>query len=395
MKLPQLLFFWLIATIVLGTGHLFLYRRLVRDAEWSPRIQRFLTILLVGWGASLPILMLTSRALPRSVISPFAFVGYVWMGLLSSVFTLLLLTELFRFVARRFNRKPQGAEAVDEPERRRTFRRLLSGGVTAAGAALTGVGVVTALAKFSVKPVEVTLDKLPRGFDGFRIVQLSDIHVGPTIGREYVERMVETANSLGADLIAITGDLVDGSVAHLGRHTEPLRHLKAEHGVYFVTGNHEYYSGADEWVEELDRLGIPTLRNRRVEIRRGDAAFDLAGVTDHRAGQFDDAPDFERTLAGRDSARELVLLAHQPAAIRDAQKHDVGLQLSGHTHAGQFWPWSWVVHLVQPVVAGLARFGRTQIYVNQGTGYWGPPVRIGTEPEITLVTLRSSAHATS
>jgi len=204
-----------------------------------------------------------------------------------------------------------------------------------------------------------------------------------------VEKMVRATNSLHADLVAITGDLVDGSVANLQRHTEPLGELETNHGTYFVTGNHEYYSGADEWVDEMRRLGIPTLRNGSIRLQKGDSSFLLAGVTDYSAEQFGDAPDLGHALRDRKPGEEVVLLAHQPREIREAQKHDVGLQLSGHTHGGQFWPWNWVVHLVQPVVAGLARFGRTQIYVNTGTGYWGPPMRLGTESEISLIVLRS------
>ncbi|HSC88791.1 MAG TPA: metallophosphoesterase, partial [Polyangiaceae bacterium] len=208
---------------------------------------------------------------------------------------------------------------------------------------------------------------------------------------DFIARMVETANRLRPDLIAITGDLVDGSVEHLGRHAAPLAELSAPHGTWFVTGNHEYYSGADEWIDELARLGIPTLRNRRVELTREGAVVDLVGVTDHRAGQYDDAPDLEGALRGRDPSRESILLAHQPVTVKEASQHDIGLQLSGHTHGGQFWPWSWVVNWVQPVARGWARFGETQIWVNTGTGYWGPPLRTGSEPEITLLTLRAQA----
>jgi predicted MPP superfamily phosphohydrolase len=267
--------------------------------------------------------------------------------------------------------------------------RIFAGGIAFTGTTIGGVGVANAMSGFSVVNVEVKLDKLPRSLDGFKIAQLSDIHVGPTIGRDFVEKMVATTNSLGADLVAITGDLVDGSVENLGRHTEPLKDLKSPHGTFFVTGNHEYYSGVDEWLVELERLGVKHLRNRSVPIGNERGTFVLAGVTDHRAGEFGDAPDLAFALRDRNTDDEVVLLAHQPREITEDQKHDVGLQLSGHTHGGQFWPWSWAVYLVQPVVKGLARFGRTQIYVSTGTGYWGPPMRVGTQAEITLVTLRA------
>jgi predicted MPP superfamily phosphohydrolase len=162
--------------------------------------------------------------------------------------------------------------------------------------------------------------------------------------------------------------------------------------VYFVTGNHEYYSGAAPWCEELARLGIKVLRNERVIIGDAEASFDLAGIDDAHARDFGDGhgADLARAVHGRDPARELVLLAHQPRAVFEAVVHGVGLQLSGHTHGGQIWPWNWLVRLQQPVVAGLARFGDTQVYVSRGTGYWGPPMRLGAPAEITRVTLRTA-----
>lgn len=379
--------------VILGMGHLYLWRRLVRDTVLPTRVRTVCAWLFALLALSQPFVFLAGRHLARDVLSPVYFLAYLWMGVLSTLFSLWVLVDLTRLLLRLAHRvqskNGNTTEQPESPEKRKTLNRLLAGGVATTTGALTAHGVHTALSEFRVVPVEITLDKLPAEFDGFQIAQLSDIHVGPTIGRSFIERMVDTTNRLQADLIAITGDLVDGSVAQLRHHTEPLGDLRAPHGVYFVTGNHEYYSGAEEWIAELARLRIPTLQNERVEIRRGDAAFDLVGVNDYGAGSFGQAPDLAHALRSRPADREVVLLAHQPAEIYRARDLDVGLQLSGHTHGGQFWPWSWVVHLAHPVVAGLAQFGRTQIYVNTGTGYWGPPVRIGTEPEITLVTLRS------
>ncbi|HSO00071.1 MAG TPA: metallophosphoesterase, partial [Candidatus Nanopelagicales bacterium] len=223
------------------------------------------------------------------------------------------------------------------------------------------------------------------------IVQLTDVHIGPTIGREWLEGIVARVNELEPDLVAITGDLVDGRVADLREHTAPLAKLRAKHGVYFVTGNHEYYSGADEWIEELSRLGVRVLRNERVTIGEGADSFDLAGVDDWKAGGFGGGhgPDLKRALAGRDPGREVVLLAHQPKQVVQAAEMGVGLQLSGHTHGGQIFPWGYFVRLDQPHVQGLGQHGETQIYVSRGTGYWGPPMRVGAPPEITLVELEA------
>lgn len=389
MRSPTQMILWLsFFSIALGLGHFYLYSRLVRAPQLPKRPRRALLIFFSGALLSQIAIMPLARSLPRDSVTGFAFAAFLWMGLLSTLFSLLVLVDFGRLLAWLFTSKKHLDEPRN-PDRRVVLARALSGGVAAGGFALTGASVAHALGAFRLAPVDVELEKLPPEFDGFRVVQISDIHVGPTIGRDFIEHLVTTVNGLRPDLIAITGDLVDGSVAHLAEHTAPLATLEAPHGTYFVTGNHEYYSGVEDWIRELARLGIPTLRNERVSIERQNATFDLAGVTDHRAEAYDDAPDFDKALRGRDPNRELILLAHQPAALYDAQKHDVGLQLSGHTHGGQFWPWNWIVRLVQPVAAGWARFGRTQVYVNTGTGYWGPPLRLGTDPEITIVTLRS------
>lgn len=386
-----------IMLVVLGGGHFYLWKRLIRDSDFAPTWRRGLSILMLILVASFPATMFSMRALPREEITGLAFVAFIWLALVSTYFTLLLITDLtflgFKWSKRRTSsRKPSLnlAGGVVDPDRRRTLHRLIAGGVVATGSGVVAAGIHSALKGFTLKEVEVTLEKLPRAFDGLRIVQLSDVHVGPTIGVEFVQAMVEAANSLQPDVIALTGDFVDGQVEYLSRHTAPLADLQATMGTYFVTGNHEYYSGVDAWIGEFERLGITTLRNRSKRIWRGNESFLIAGVTDYRAGRYGEAPDLSATLARRNPGEEVVLLAHQPRQVSEAQAHDVGLQLSGHTHGGQFWPWNWVIHLIEPVVAGLAQFGRTQIYVNSGTGYWGPPVRIGTESEITLVTLRST-----
>jgi uncharacterized protein len=220
-------------------------------------------------------------------------------------------------------------------------------------------------------------------------VQLSDVHIGPTIDGAWLRGIVDRVNALEPDMVAITGDLVDGSVAELAAHVAPLADLRAKHGVYFVTGNHEYYSGVDAWIEELERLGVRVLRNERVEIGDGDAVFDLAGIDDHRAKDFGrgHGADLEKATAGRDESRELVLLAHQPKQVVEAAKKGVGLQLSGHTHGGQIFPWGIFVWLDQRFVAGLDRLGDTQVYTSRGTGYWGPPMRVGAPAEITELCL--------
>jgi predicted MPP superfamily phosphohydrolase len=257
------------------------------------------------------------------------------------------------------------------------------------------VAVRQALRELTVAEVDVRLPHLSAASDGTTIVQLSDMHVGATIGRAFVEDVVRRTNALEPDIVAITGDLVDGSVANLWQAVSPLAGLRARHGVFFVTGNHEYYSGVDEWMAALGKLNVRVLDNERVAIGPDGGGFDLAGVHDHGARRMPEGPraDMAKALGGRDPARACVLLAHQPKAIEEAARFGVGLQLSGHTHGGQIWPFSYFVKLAQPYLAGLHRHGDTLIYVNPGTGYWGPPMRLGTRAEITRITLRSGGDA--
>ncbi len=369
----------LFLVVVLGLTfaiHYFLWIRLVRDPALPQPWARILTIAIFGLGALLPISMVVIRTAPRSVATPFAWVAYVWMGVMFLTFFTLVPLEVARFAGHR-------VVGVD-PERRLALARILAGLGGAAGLVLGAGGMVSALRKVAVEPVKVFLSKLPTG-KSYKIVQISDVHVGPTIGKEFLESVVATINAEDADVVAITGDLVDGSVAQLGSLVEPLRDIKAKHGVFFVTGNHEYYSGADEWIAYLKTLGVRVLRNERVPID-GEEGFDLAGVDDTSSKSWPGhGQDVAKAIAGRDPARAVVLLAHQPKAIGDAVKHEVDLQLSGHTHGGQIWPWGYAVRLDQRHVAGLAREGETQIYVSRGTGYWGPPIRVGAPAEITRI----------
>jgi predicted MPP superfamily phosphohydrolase len=210
------------------------------------------------------------------------------------------------------------------------------------------------------------------------------------IGKDFIEDIVRRVNALTPDVIAITGDLVDGSVEELAEHVAPLAKLSAKHGVYFVTGNHEYYSGAEEWIAHLRKLGVHVLRNERVRIG-GDEGFDLAGIDDHSSAVFGHGPDLPKALAGRDADRACVLLAHQPRGVNLADSLGVDLQLSGHTHGGQMFPWNLAVRLQQPFVAGIHKLTHAQIYVSRGTGYWGPPMRVGAPAEITEIELVHAA----
>ncbi|MFF3810486.1 metallophosphoesterase [Streptomyces bacillaris] len=277
------------------------------------------------------------------------------------------------------------ATPLARPSRRLFVSRVVGGAAAAAGLATVGYGTANVLSGPTVKRVTVPLAKLPRAAHGFRIAVVSDIHIGPILGRAHTRRIVDTINSTSPDLVAVVGDLVDGSVADLGSAAEPLAGLRAPHGSFFVTGNHEYFSGAEQWVNHVRELGLIPLENARVEM----GGFDLAGVNDIAGETEGQGPDFARALGDRDRARAAVLLAHQPVVIHDAVRHGVDLQLSGHTHGGQLWPGNYLAELANPTVAGLERYGDTQLFVSRGAGAWGPPVRVGAPADITVVELAS------
>ncbi|MER6491928.1 metallophosphoesterase [Streptomyces griseorubiginosus] len=277
---------------------------------------------------------------------------------------------------------PAGGSA---PSRRLFVSRVVAGAAAAAAVGTVGYGTHGVLRGPRVKRVTVPLAKLPRAAQGYRIAVVSDIHLSPVLGRGFAQKVVDTINSTQPDLIAVVGDLVDGSVKDLGPAAAPLAQLRARHGSYFVTGNHEYFSGAEQWVEEVRRLGLRPLENDRTEL----PWFDLAGVNDIAGESEGQGPDFARALGDRDTARACVLLAHQPVQIHDAVDHGVDLQLSGHTHGGQLWPGNLIAEAANPTVAGLERYGDTQLYVSRGAGAWGPPTRVGAPSDITVIELAS------
>jgi hypothetical protein len=315
-----------------------------------------------------------------------AWVGSLNGGFFSSLAVLTVARDLFLVPALFFTSRPEAvrlesASAITVP--------LLA-------VLATIVGFIDARRRPRVVDVSVPLPNLPPALQGFTIAQISDVHVGPTIKRDFLRGIVDIVNSLGVDLIAITGDLVDGSVEQLGVHVEPLSSLHARHGVYFVTGNHEYYSGAGAWIAELRRLGLHVLLNQHVVLSHGGASLLLAGVTDYSAERFDPAQrsDPEASLAGAPSdLRPRVLLAHQPRTAAAAADAGFDLQLSGHTHGGQFWPWNLFVRLQQPFTAGLHRLGNLWVYTSRGSGYWGPPKRLGVPSEITRIRLVAAARS--
>ena len=330
-----------------------------------------------------------ARRLRGLKLSPGASDALAWggalsMGWFSSVWVLTVLRELVVLAA-------SAGQALGVDVLNATTISVWSGvAVLAASAAVTLLGLWNARRSAAVVAVDVPIANLPAALHGFRIAQISDIHVGPTIKRGYVSAIVRSVNRLQADMVAVTGDLVDGTVADLAAHVAPLADLSSTHGTYFVTGNHEYYSGAHAWINELRRLGLTVLMNQHVVLQHGAAALLVAGVADHSAHHFDaqHRSDPQAALLGApDTATVRVLLAHQPRSAEAAEKAGFDLQLSGHTHGGQFWPWNHFVRLQQPFTAGLHKWKALWVYTSRGTGYWGPPKRLGAPSEITHLRL--------
>ncbi|MDC0765905.1 metallophosphoesterase [Streptomyces sp. HD] len=442
----------LLVLSVLVAGNWWLWRRLFRDTTRGPGFVRRAGVVVIagGWALTVGALVAERTGAPFWLQQVLAWPGFLWLAL--SIYLLLgvLAGEVVRpLLRRRLERRaraeevvrapgpeqkpvPAGVTAATEtaekqplasssapapthtaapdpaptpatatsttatpttespstpttPSRRLFVSRVVAGAVATAAVGTVGYGTYGVLRGPKVKRVTVPLAKLPRAAHGYRIAVVSDVHLGPVLGRGFAQKVVDTINGTQPDLIAVVGDLVDGSVQDLGPAAAPLAQLRARHGTFFVTGNHEYFSGAGQWVEEVRRLGLRPLENARTELPH----FDLAGVNDVAGESEGQGPDFAQALGDRDTARACVLLAHQPVQIHDAVDHGVDLQLSGHTHGGQLWPGNLIAELANPTLAGLERYGDTQLYVSRGAGAWGPPTRVGAPSDITVIELAS------
>ena len=416
--------FFALALLLVALIHFYLWKRLVRDATRPGPWRRAGGVLALVLMVLVPATLIGVRA---GHLKWLAWPGYLWIALMFYLLVTLIVLEIPRLAITlslgRRHTKPhpgQPTEARATPPAAKTGpptesepppatptskttaptsteanspsldRRLLlaRGAAIFAGLTATGItayGVKTALGPPQLDRVQIPLAKLPRSLDGTRFAVVSDIHLGPLTGSHHVSRIVSMINDLNADVVCIVGDLVDGTVPELGRFARPLADIRSKQGAYFVTGNHEYYSGFQPWIDEVARLNVRPLRNERLEL----GGLDLAGVNDLGGEEFGDGPDFAKALGDRDPARPVVLLAHQPIVARDAAPYGVDLQLSGHTHGGQMAPFNLLVKLQQPVVSGFGRVDGVPVYVTNGAGFWGPPVRVGAPPQVTLVELRT------
>ncbi|HEY3698849.1 MAG TPA: metallophosphoesterase [Spongiibacteraceae bacterium] len=341
---------------------------------------RIIGIVLLGISCALLPLGLFARSIQRQPLADrLAWAGFLAMGLFSSLLVLTVLRDI-----------SLGIVALLLPQHYPTFASTSALVTPLFAMLLSIIGLINARRPAKIVSIEIPIANLAPALQGFTIAQISDIHIGPTIKRDYLEAIVDTVNSMNADVVAVTGDLVDGSVAQLAAHTAPLSRLSARYGAYFVTGNHEYYSDADAWTAEIERLGVRVLNNEHVILQHGGANILLAGVTDYSAHGFDASQRSDPHAAIANAPHNIdfkLLLAHQPRSASAAAAAGFDLQLSGHTHGGQFWPWIYFVRLQQPYTAGLHRLGKLWIYTSRGTGYWGPPKRFLAPSEITRITL--------
>jgi uncharacterized protein len=372
---------FLVPLTLLTLLHAYIGWRILPDLPAAPGWRIAAAAVLVLSLVSIPLGFIARSMQSRERADRFAAVGLFMMGFFSSLFVVTLLRDVVLL----FVNLVATPEQVTHAE---SISALLASGLAVFA---TLAGFITARRRARIVNIDIPLLNLPEALQGFSIAQISDVHVGPTIKRRYVDAIVNAVNDLKPDVIALTGDLVDGSVKDLAPHTAPLGRLLARHGAYLVTGNHEYYSGERAWTAEFRRLGLNVLMNEHVVITHNGARLVLAGVADFGAHHFNPAQRSDPRLALKDApidaATPRILLAHQPRSAPSASEAGFDLQLSGHTHGGQFWPWNLFVRLQQPFTAGLHRLNDLWIYISRGTGYWGPPNRFGSPSEITHLRL--------
>jgi hypothetical protein len=383
----------IVATLlgILVSAHWYLADRLILAPGLPEPWASGLLVAVGVMAASLLMQPVGERLLSRPWRQCIAWPASLWMGLAFYLIIPLALSDGLLALGGWASGDAEGA-TLD-------VARVRAAGVVGLALVAVSMGLRRGLARPALKRVEVRLARWPRALDGFRVLQISDIHIGPILGPDFASWLTEQVNAREPDLVAITGDLVDGSAARLAHEVAPFGALRAKHGVYFVTGNHDHYSGADSWTKVIGDLGIRVLRNERVALEvegaSGRETIELAGVDDHRGGMLPGSggEDLHRALEGVDPSRPLVLLAHDPSTFKRASEMGVDLQLSGHTHGGQIWPFEYMVRLAIPWVAGLHRLGRATLYVSRGTGFWGPPMRVRAPAEITELVLRPTDPA--
>lgn len=390
-----MILFVLVACLIWGAAHAYVGWSLGRFMRRPRRRHAVWTVLAVSFVITLTAALLRRSGLPEAILDPLQRVNFVLMGAFTLLWSLVVLRDLGYLVARLIRRLvSSGADAGDEPTdpgRRALIHNTLNTGLMGAAVVGSGYGYHQARKLAPLVEVDVPAEGLAADLDGLRIAQISDTHIGPTLKGDFLERVVERVNAARPDVIVFTGDMVDGYVDDMRSEIASIADLEAPLGAYWVTGNHEYYWDGPAWCEEVARHGLDVLVNAHRVVEVGQARLLVGGVTDFRAGRDIDghASDPHRAIEGAPDCDFKLLLAHQPKSVWQAAEAGFDLQLSGHTHGGQFWPWNLVVGLAHPFSRGLHDYEDMKIYVSCGTGYWGPPMRLGVPSEIGLLTLRS------
>ena len=362
----------IIVALVIGV-HVYLSDRLIIAPGWGGSAWRLWSC-VVGVTVMLAALLAERLATPpwtRICTIP----GYVWMGVAWFALAATGISDLVLWLG--------GWETT-------SALSIRASAVWSVVIATTGYGMRRALSPPPLKRVEITLDRWPAELDGYRIVQLTDLHIGPIFDRRWLQALVERANALAPDLTVVTGDLIDGMASRVGPHLEPLLGLNAPDGVFVITGNHEMFNGVRSWVRYYkEDMGLRLLENEHVTIARPEGSYELLGTHDRSGWAFQHPEDIDAAVAGCDPERPWILLAHDPLSFKKAAQHNIDLQLSGHTHGGQIWPFHILVRLVIPFVAGHYELNGSALYVSRGCGFWGPPMRVAAPPELTEITLRA------
>ncbi len=381
---PQSLLFFAVLTVLLvytahKAGQMWPTRRVT---AWS--LATLFVACTVGW-------WLLYRSDPGLLGSGWfrvlAWVGSLCMGVWATFIFLSAAMDIVRLAA--WGARRVGNSARVDPTRRSFLSRWIPAGVVYSSAGIAGLGFAEVVHGPQVKEHPVFIPDLPKALQGFAIAQISDLHVGPTIRRGYVDEVVRQTYALNPDLIVVTGDIADGSPAVIGEYLQPFSDLKSRLGTYYVTGNHEYYWGVERWLDNVRELGFLPLINENRILTVGDTKILLAGVTDSAGGSFlsSHRSDAAKARRSTEECQLRILLAHRPNQWSEAEALGFDLQLSGHTHGGQFFPWSVFMPLAYKYYRGLNRHGRMWIFVSSGTGYWGPAHRFAVPSEIALLRL--------
>ena len=388
----MILGWFLIVFTVLGLGITYIGRRLIRTSKlqkpWN----------IAAWAGlvfffALPVLSMFFMRRSGEPNHPLAWVTYVGLGLLSFIFLFLFIRDTIWFlswagikISSLISKNKKEADAS-----RRLFLLQSSNlGILGAAAIATSYGIYEARKTPGLVQLDIPIAHLPDAFNGFKIVQICDIHAGLTVNRDWIATVVNEVQKQSPDLIAFVGDMVDGSVPGLASTVAPFKDLSAPYGKFFTTGNHEYYSGALPWIKHAGALGFDVLMNEHRSIEKNGSKIILAGVTDYTAGQFykDQASNPQKAVEGTSDDDVRILMAHQPRSLYQLDGLKIDFTMNGHTHGGQFIPWNYLATFGQPFIKGLHSWNDGLVYVSKGTGYWGPPVRVGARSEVTVFTLK-------